>query len=173
MPLPLKLDAIDLKILMHLQHDASLSNVDLAARVGLSPSPCLARVKQLEACGIILRRVTLLDPARFGSALSVFIHVALEKQTEGRLHVFEKAMTNLPEVMECYLMSGDSDYLLRVIVRDVVSLQQFIVEKLAKTSGVANIRSSFALKQVKYNTELPIDTLVDFKLNKSGNRNPR
>lgn len=167
MPLP-KFDAIDLKILTQLQQDASLSNVDLAARVGLSPSPCLARVKQLEAGGVISRRVTLLDPARLGSAISVFVHVTLEKQTEGRLNVFEQAMANLPEVMECYLMSGDSDYLLRVVVRDVVSLQQFIVEKLAKTAGVANIRSSFALKQVKYNTALPIETLVDFKRTKSG-----
>lgn len=167
------LDAIDLKILKHLQHDASLSNVELAARVGLSPSPCLARVKQLEASGVISRRVALLDPVRFGSALSVFIHVALDKQTEPKLQTFEKAMANLPEVMECYLMSGDSDYLVRVVVRDVVALQQFIVEKLAKTSGVANIRSSFALKQVKYNTELPIETLVNLKPGKSGARNPR
>ncbi|MCC8968049.1 AsnC family transcriptional regulator [Bradyrhizobium sp. Pear76] len=94
MPLP-KLDAIDLKILMHLQHDASLSNVDLAARIGLSPSPCLARVKQLEAGGFILRRVALLNPVRFGSAVSVFIHVTLERQTEAKLQVFEKAMANL------------------------------------------------------------------------------
>ncbi|OKO78832.1 Lrp/AsnC family transcriptional regulator [Bradyrhizobium sp. NAS96.2] len=168
-----KLDAIDLKILSHLQHDASLSNVDLAARVGLSPSPCLARVKQLETSGIILRRVTLLDPVRFGSTLSVFIHVALEKQTEGKLEVFEKAVASFPEVMECYLMSGDSDYLLRVVVRDVDALQQFIVEKLAKTSGVANIRSSFALKQVKYKTALPIEMLIDFRRGKSGSRSAR
>jgi|SRR5579859_71014 len=158
---PLQFDAIDLKILLELQEDASLSNVDLAARVGLSSSPCLVRVRHLEDSGVILRRVTLLDPACLGTTLSVFIHVALDKQTEARLDAFEKAMSTLAEVMECYLMSGDSDYLLRVVVRDVVALQHFIVEKLAKTPGVANIRSSFALKQVKYKTALPIRTLVD------------
>lgn len=151
------LDATDIRILNEIQNDASLSNVELAARVGLSPSPCLVRVRALEESGIILRRVALLDPAKLGANISVFIQVTLERQTESVLEVFETTMMRFPEVMECYLMTGDSDYLLRVVVRDTVALQHFIVEHLSKTKGVANIRSSFSLKQVKYKTALPLE----------------
>jgi Lrp/AsnC family transcriptional regulator, leucine-responsive regulatory protein len=161
--LDMRLDAIDLKILAALQDDAALSNVDLAQRVGLSPSPCLTRVKALETAGIILRRVTLLDPAMVGANVSVFVQVTLEKQIESQLEIFEKTVSSFPEVMECYLMTGDSDYLLRVVVSNVVALQKFIVEKLSKTPGVSNIRSSFALKQVKYKTSLPLDHLDNSK----------
>ncbi|MDE3176725.1 MAG: Lrp/AsnC family transcriptional regulator [Pseudomonadota bacterium] len=152
-------DAIDIRILGELQEDASLTNVALAERVGLSPSPCLARVRALEQSGVIARRVALLDPAKLGPTLSVFIQVTLEKQTEDLLEIFEQAMGRFPEVMECYLMTGDSDYLLRVVVRDTRALQHFIIERLSKTRGVANIRSSFALKQVKYKTTLPAEAL--------------
>ena len=137
------------------------SNVDLAKQVGLSPSPCLARVRALEDAGVILRRVTLLDPVKLGASVSVFIQVTLDKQTEPVLDAFEAAMASFPEVMECYLMTGDFDYLLRVVVSDTVALQHFIVGRLSKTRGVANIRSSFALKQVKYKTALPISDLTD------------
>ena len=157
------LDAIDTRILAALQEDGSLTNVDLAKQVGLSPSPCLARVRALEEAGVILRRVTLLDPVKLGASASVFIQVTLEKQTEPALDTFEAAMASFPEVMECYLMTGDSDYLLRVVVSDIIALQHFIVGRLSKTRGVANIRSSFALKQVKYKTALPIDDLIDRK----------
>lgn len=156
----LDLDTIDIKILTELQEDASISNVELAQRVGLSPSPCFARVRALEASGIIARRVTLLDPVSLGATISVFIQVALEKQVEAQLEIFEEAILGFSEVMECYLMTGDSDYLLRVVVPDLMALQHFIVEKLSKTPGVANIRSSFALKQVKYKTALPITDLL-------------
>jgi DNA-binding Lrp family transcriptional regulator len=156
-------DAIDIRILAALQDDASLTNVDLARQVGLSPSPCLARVRALEEMGVILRRVTLLDPVKLGASVSVFIQVTLEKQTEAILEAFEAAMASFPEVMECYLMTGDSDYLLRVVVSDTVALRHFIVGQLCKTRGVANIRSSFALKQVKYKTALPIHELIDRK----------
>lgn len=156
----MKLDATDMRILMVIQEDASLTNVQLAARVGLSASPCLTRVRALEEAGVIARRVALLDPVILGANVSVFIQVTLEKQTETLLEVFEEAMANLPEVMECYLMTGDSDYLLRVVVRDTVALQHFIVDRLSKTRGVANIRSSFALKQVKYKTALPLENLA-------------
>ena len=159
MPKP-DLDAIDVRILAAIQEDAGLTNVALAARVGLSPSPCLARVRALEENGVIARRVTLLDAARLGPSLSVFIQVTLEKQTENLLDVFERAVASYPEVMECYLMTGDSDYLLRVLVRDADALQHFIVGRLTRTPGVANIRSSFALKQVKYKTALPAALLA-------------
>ncbi len=157
--LNIELDAIDIRILAELQEDATLTNVELARRVGLSPSPCLARVRALEQSGVILRRVTLLNPLSFGANLSVFVQVTLDKQVEARLGAFEDAILGLSEVMECYLMTGDADYLLRVVVPDLEALQHFIVGKLSKTAGVANIRSSFALKQVKYNTSLPIAEL--------------
>jgi Lrp/AsnC family leucine-responsive transcriptional regulator len=153
---PNSLDAIDIRILAALQEDAKLSNVELAARVNLSPSPCLARVRKLESAGIISRYVTVLNPLALGLGVSVFIHIRLEKQVEHALDEFEAAMHRHPEVMECYLMTGDSDYLLRVVVADIQALERFIVDELSKTPGVANIRSSFALKQVKYKTALPL-----------------
>lgn len=153
-------DAIDLRILSELQEDASLTNVELAERVGLSPSPCLARVRALQEEGVILRRVTLLDPIKLGANVSVFIQVTLERQTEALLETFEAAMDGFAEVMECYLMTGDADYMLRVVVPDTIALQHFIVGKLSKTPGVVNIRSSFALKQVKYKTALPVNELI-------------
>ena len=152
----LKLDAIDLRLVSELQENARLSNVELAARVGLSPSPCLARVRALEASGLIAKYVTLLDPAAVGLNVSVFMQVKLEKQIDAALTRFEAAIAHMPEVMECYLMTGDSDYMLRVVVADVPALQRFIVDRLTKIAGVSNIRSSFALKQVKFKTALPL-----------------
>jgi len=151
-----EVDPVDLRILRELQQDAKLTNLELAARVHLSPSPCLARVRQLERRGLISRYVTLLDAASLGLGVSVFIQIRLEKQVERALDDFQAAMQRYPEVMECYLMSGDSDYMIRVVVGDVPTLERFIVDQLSKIPGVANIRSSFALKQVKYNTALPI-----------------
>jgi DNA-binding Lrp family transcriptional regulator len=159
MPLPrnpASLDAIDWKILAHLQEDARITNVDLARHVNLSPSPCLARVRALEAAGFIARHVTLLDPLALGLTVSVFIQVRLEKQSERALESFERAMRDRDEVMECYLMTGEADYLIRVVVRDIPALQDFIVNFLSRVPGVGNIQSSFSLKQVKYKTALPL-----------------
>ena len=153
---PSTLDAIDLKILARLQDDARQSNVELARAVHLSPSPCLARVRQLEQAGLIKRYVTLLDALALGLTVSVFIQVRLERQVESALEVFEREIATRPEVMECYLMTGDSDYLLRVVVSDVQALERFIVDFLSRIPGVGNIKSSFALKQVKYKTALPL-----------------
>ena len=150
------LDATDWKILAELQGNARISNVDLAQRVALSPSPCLQRVRALESSGIIDRYVTLLDPLTLGLTVSVFIQVSLEKQVESALGDFEKSIRERPEVMECYLMTGDADYLLRVVVPDVPSLERFIVDYLTRIPGIASIKSSFALKQVKYQTALPL-----------------
>ena len=149
-------DSIDRKILRNLQDNAAISNVDLAHKVGLSPSPCLRRVQQLEQAGIIRRRVTLLEPTAVGLGVSVFIQVALEKQTERTLRTFEKAILGYPEVMECYLMTGEADYLLRVVLADMESFERFVVDRLTRIAGVARVRSSFAMKQVKYTTQLPI-----------------
>ncbi len=150
------LDATDWRILDRLQDDARLTNVELAKAVHLSPSPCLARVRALEEDGLISRYVTLLDPVKVGLTVSVFISVSLEKQVESALEIFERAIRDRPEVMECYLMTGDADYLLRVVVPDVPALERFILDFLTKVPGVGNIRSSFALKQVKYKTALPL-----------------
>jgi Lrp/AsnC family leucine-responsive transcriptional regulator len=153
---PLAVDPIDVRILARLQNDARMSNVDLAKAVHLSPSPCLARVKRLEQSGLIKRYVSLLDPVALGLTVSVFIQVRLERQVESALEIFEREMAARPEVMECYLMTGDSDYLLRVLVPDVQALERFIVDFLSRIPGVGNIKSSFALKQVKYKTALPL-----------------
>jgi Lrp/AsnC family transcriptional regulator, leucine-responsive regulatory protein len=151
-----RLDEIDLHILDQLQRNAKLTNVELAKRVHLSPSPCLARVRDLEQAGLISRYVALLDPLKVGLGVSVFIQIQLDKQIRRALDQFESAMSKHPSVMECYLMTGDSDYLIRVVVPDVQAVEQFIVEELSKIPGVAHIRSSFALKQVKYETALPL-----------------
>ncbi|MEI2416602.1 Lrp/AsnC family transcriptional regulator [Orrella sp. JC864] len=151
------LDDIDRRILHELQHNGRLSNVELAARVHLSPSPCLARVKALESRGIIERHVTLLNPQRIGMNVNVFIQISLDKQVKETLDTFERAIRALPNVMECYLMTGDSDYLVRVVVPDMQALERMVVNELTRIPGVANIRSSFALKQVKYSTALPLD----------------
>jgi Lrp/AsnC family leucine-responsive transcriptional regulator len=150
------MDAIDLRILARLQQDARISNVELARAVNLSPSPCLARVRALEAAGYIDRYVTLLDSKKLGLGVSVLVQVTLEKQIEPALDTFERAVRERPEVMECYLMTGDADYLLRVLVPDVPAFERFILEFLSRVSGVGNIKSSFALKQVKYQTALPL-----------------
>ena len=150
------MDAIDLRILERLQHDARISNVELAKAVNLSPSPCLARVRALEEAGLIDRYVTLLDAKKLGLTVSVLVQVTLEKQIEPALETFEKAVRERPEVMECYLMTGDADYLLRVLVADVPAFERFILEFLSRVPGVGNIKSSFALKQVKYQTALPL-----------------
>ena len=153
-----KIDSIDLRILHELQQFGKISNVDLAGRVGLSPSPCLSRVRALEQKGIIDRYVALVKPDRVGLLINVFIQVTLERQVEKVMETFEARMEAYPEVMECYLMTGNSDYLLRLLVSDIKTLEAFIVQNLSTIDGVLNIQSSFALKQVKYKTELPINS---------------
>ena len=153
---PPALDAIDRKILAALQENARLPNVQLAEAVGLSPSPCLRRVRELEEQGVIRRYVTLLDPVPIGLPVSVFVNVTLERQVEQALERFEKAILERPEVMECYLMTGDADYLLRVVCADLAAYERFLLDHLTQIPGVAAIRSSFALKQVKYATALPV-----------------
>lgn len=152
----MNLDGIDLKILDELQRDGSLSNVQLAQRIHLSPSPCLARVKALEANGVIARYVALANPAKLGIGLSVFINISLKEQSKAALADFEQRIAEHDEVMECYLMTGDCDYLIRVAVADLPALEKFILEQLSPIPGIEKIRSSFALKQVRYKTALPL-----------------
>jgi Lrp/AsnC family transcriptional regulator, leucine-responsive regulatory protein len=151
-----KLDAIDLRILDALQKNGALSNVELAKAVHLSPSPCLSRVKALEASGVIARYVALVNPASLGLGLNVFINISLKAQNKSALADFEARIAEHEQVMECYLMTGDSDYLIRVAVQDIGALERFILEQLTPIPGVEKIRSSFALKQVRYKTALPL-----------------
>jgi Lrp/AsnC family leucine-responsive transcriptional regulator len=152
----INLDSIDLKILAELQNDGALSNIELARRIHLSPSPCLARVRALEAAGVIDRYVALTNAAALGLGLNVFINISLKSQSKEALAHFEQRISEHDEVMECYLMTGDSDYLIRVAVADIAALEKFILEQLTPIPGIEKIRSSFALKQVRYKTALPL-----------------
>lgn len=151
-----RLDRTDIGILNQLQQNARITNSELARAVNLSPTPCFNRVRALEKAGLFKQHVTLLNPEALGLSINVFIQVSLEKQIKDALARFEQAISERPEVMECYLMTGDADYLLRVVLPDVAALERFIIERLTKMPGVANIRSSFALKQVRYKTALPL-----------------
>ncbi len=152
----MKLDPIDIRILNELQNDSSHSNVELAKRVHLSPSPCLMRVKALKDKGVIRNYVALADPKILGLGLNVFISISLKEQSKAALGEFEQRISEHDEVMECYLMTGDSDYLIRVAVADMGALEKFILEQLTPIPGIEKIRSSFALKQVRYKTALPL-----------------
>ena len=152
----MNIDSTDLRILTELQNDSSLTNIELARRVHLSPSPCLTRVKSLEAAGVITRYVALVNPKHLGLTLSVFISISLKEQSKSALAEFEQRIAEHDEVMECYLMTGDSDYLIRVAVTDISALEKFILDQLSPISGIEKIRSSFALKQVRYKTALPM-----------------
>ena len=156
---PTSLDRIDQRILEVIQDDARISNADLSSRVGLSPSPCWRRVRALEEAGVIRSYATLVSPKELGLSVNVFVSVTLDKQVEDNLERFENAVLARPEVMEAYLMTGDFDYLLRVVVPDIDSYQVFVLEHLTRIAGVASIKSSFALKQVQYKTALPLGHL--------------
>ena len=150
------LDEADRKILAVLQEDGRISLSDLAARIALSPSPCLRRMRRLERAGIIARYVAVLDQAKVGLPVSVFVSIKLESQRVEALERFKKAIAKWPEVLECYLMTGPRDYLLRIVVTDLAAYEQFLKQKLTRIDGVSSIESSFALEQAKYSHTLPI-----------------
>ena len=150
------MDEIDRKILAALQEDARITNAELADRVGLSAAPCLRRVRALEQSKVIRRYVTLIDPAAVDLTVTVFVQISLDLQVENRLDLFERAIARRPEVLECYLMTGDSDYLLRVVVPNVQAYERFLKDTLTRVEGVAGIKSSFALREVRNSTALPL-----------------
>ncbi|MGD0975689.1 MAG: Lrp/AsnC family transcriptional regulator [Candidatus Korobacteraceae bacterium] len=150
------IDKIDRAILRVLQKDGRVSNVQLADRVGLSESACLRRVRLLEQSGIIDRYVMLINQAAVGKPGNVFVRVTLEGQQKEKLQQFEKTVAAVPEVMECYLMSGDFDYLLRVIIKDNLDYMR-VHDKLTGLPGVLRVQSSFALRTVRKTTELALD----------------
>lgn len=153
------LDAFERRILAELQANGRLTNQELAERVGLSPSPCWRRVRALEDAGVIRRTVTLLDPDKVGLGESVFCNVTLERHTEGAVEQFEQEIMRHPEILECYAMTGDADYLLRVVVDEVRSYDRFLQDFIFRLPGVAHVRSHFALRAVKYDTALPLGQL--------------
>ena len=150
------LDAIDRKILGVLQADSRTTMQDLADQVGLSISPCHRRVKLLEQRGVITRYMALVDQKSLGLHVSVFISIKLVRQKEEDLERFAKAISGWEEVLECYLMTGNRDYLLRVVAADLASYETFLKTKLTRLDGIASIESSFALSQVKYTIALPV-----------------
>lgn len=151
-----KLDAIDRKILAALQEDGRMTTQQLADRVGLSASPCARRVRLLEEEGIIKGYVAVVDQANIGLPISVFASVKLERQREEELDRFAEAVSRWPEVVDCYLMTGQRDYLLRIVVPDLAAYERFIKDKLTRLKGVASIESSFALGQIKRSNALPL-----------------
>jgi DNA-binding Lrp family transcriptional regulator len=152
----MQVDRIDLKILKILQMDSKVSNAELAKRINLSPSPCLARVKRLEQQGLIKQYVALLDPKKAGLELNVFVFITLKTQSRVLLKDFEERISAHAAVMECYLMTGAEDYMIRVVMPNVASLERFIVDDLSPMPEIEHIRSSIALKQVRYKTALPL-----------------
>ena len=155
----IELDALDRRILSEMQANARISNTDLADKVGLSASPCWRRVRRLEQEGVIDRYVTVLDPEKLGLGVSVFVRVTLEKHTATLKKDFEVVILERPEVMDCYSMTGNHDYLLRIVVPDIMAYERFLDEVLMHLKGVASVNSSFALKQIKYSTALPVDAV--------------
>ena len=149
------LDPLSVRILERMQENSDIGLAELAEATGATPSSCWRRLDELRSRGVIRRSVAVVDPAAIGLAVNVFVQVTLEKQNEAALRVFQTRIARRPEVMECYLMSGDSDYLLRVVVEDLAKYHRFVVDHLTTIPGVANLRSSFALEQVKYTTALP------------------
>ncbi len=154
------LDRIDRRILDELQKDGSLSNLELADRIGLSPSPCARRVKALKDLGIIGKTVTLLDEKSLGLSLTALIHIAMDRHTPDRFEQFEAEGANYPEVQECYLITGQSaDYVLKVVVKDMDAYQQFLLGKITKLEGVTGVQSSFVMRKAKHTTAIPLNAL--------------
>lgn len=150
------LDRYETRILTELQRNSRLTNQELAERVGLSPSPCWRRVRQLEEAGVIRRYATLLDPRKVGVGESVFCNVTLERHTEGAVERFEEEVMRHPEILECYAMTGEADYLLRVVVPEVSAYDRFLQDFIFRLPGVDHVKSHFALREVKYDTALPL-----------------
>jgi len=152
----LELDDIDRRILAVLQQNAHATTTELSEAVGLSPSPCARRVRLLEQAGMIKHYVAVVDQEKVGLSINVFASIRLERQREDNLDCFAAAVARWPEIVECYLMTGRQDYLLRIVVKDLPAYETFLKQKLTRLEGVASIESSFALAQVKQFQALPL-----------------
>ena len=154
----MKLDRLDKRILREIQRDGAITNLELAERIGLSPSPCARRVKQLEDAGIILDRVTLLDPKKLDLKLTALIQISMDRHTPDRFAKFEEQIRSYAEVTECLLITGQSaDYQLKVVVPDMEYYQEFLLNKITRIEGVTDVHSSFMLREVQNTTALPLD----------------
>jgi Lrp/AsnC family transcriptional regulator len=156
-----KLDAVDVAILAALQEDASLSHAEVAGRVGLSVSPCWRRIQRLEQIGVIQRRVALLDPKRLGFAVVAFANVKLSVHGRQALPEFEEAIRQFPQVLECYTVTGEMDFVLRIVTRDIQSYERLLRDHLLQLPHVGEVHSTIALTQVKYTTQLPLELLAE------------
>ncbi|MEN3977826.1 Lrp/AsnC family transcriptional regulator [Acinetobacter sp. CWB-B33] len=150
------MDLIDKRILWEVQRNGRLQNVDLAQKVGLSPSPCLRRVKQLEDDGIIEKYVALLNPQKINLGLTVFARIWLKGQDEKTVNAFVEAIQSMDEVVECQLMAGDCDFFLRIMVADLDAYRQFQIQRLNKISSIQNVKTEIPLQKIKQTTALPI-----------------
>lgn len=157
-----KLDKMDTRILRELQQDGSITNLELAEKIGLSPSPCARRVKQLEDAGIIERKVTLLNASRLDLKLTALIQISMDRHTPDRFEIFEQKVKSFPEVVECLLITGQSaDYQLKVVVPDMEYYQEFLLNKITRIEGVTDVHSSFMLREVLNTTELPLNHIYN------------
>ena len=152
----MKLDRFDRKILEALQRDGRISNVQLAAEVNLSESACLRRVRVLEDSGLISRYAGIIDQSAAGLPGNVFVNIGLHREEDSELAAFEAAVRDIPEVMECYLMTGEFDYLLRIVVSDMADFERIHKESLTRLPGVARVNSSVAIRTVQKKTALPL-----------------
>jgi len=156
----MQLDKLDKRILQALQKDGTITNLELAEKIGLSPSPCARRVKLLEEVGIIDRRVTLLNPSKLDLKLTALIQISMDRHTPDRFEIFEQKVRSFSEVVECLLITGQSaDYQLKVLVPDMEYYQEFLLNKITRIEGVTGVHSSFMLREVCNTTELPLDHL--------------
>ena len=156
----IKIDRIDQRILEYLQRDASASNLEIAEAVGLSATPCLRRIKKLEEQGIIRAQVALLDETALGLTLTAIISISMDRHTPDRFENFEQRIAELPEIVECSLVTGQqADYLLKAVLPDMVHYEAFLLGKLTKIDGVTGVHSSFVLRKVIHQTALPLTHL--------------
>jgi Lrp/AsnC family leucine-responsive transcriptional regulator len=157
----MQLDKMDIRILTALQQHGAITNLELAETVGLSPSPCARRVRQLEEAGIIRGQATLLDAAKLNLKLTALIQISMDRHTPDRFEKFEEQVAQYPEVIECLLITGQSaDYQLKVMVPDMEYYQQFLLNKITRIEGVSDVHSSFMLREVINNTALPLNHLT-------------
>jgi len=150
------MDAIDHKILTQMQADATLSVAEIAERVGLSTTPCWRRIQKLEKSGVIRKRVALLDRARLNIGMDVFVAVRISQHNMEWLEKFARSVAEFPEVVEFYRMSGEIDYLMRVVVPDIPAYDRFY-KRLIQQANISDVSSSFAMERIKYTTALPLD----------------
>jgi len=155
-----KIDSIDRRILEELQRDAGRPIEQIAGRVGLTQNPCWRRIKRLEAVGVIQRRVAIVDAAALGIGLTVFVSIRTNQHNESWLERFASGVRKIPEVVELYRMSGDTDYLLKVLARDVADYDR-IYKQLIRVAELHDVSSSFAMEQIKYTTEVPLGRVAD------------